>query len=65
LRPDLAGAHYNLACMLAQGGSPKRALAALSKALSLSPTYATKAAQDKDLTSLRAMPEFRRLLQSR
>jgi Flp pilus assembly protein TadD len=62
LQPDDALAYYNLACSLALSRQPTAALRQLARAVALGYADADWMAEDPDLASLRARPEFRRLL---
>lgn len=52
---------YNLACYLALAGQTARAIAILAEALKLHPGLMEWSRQDKDLASLRGLPEYERL----
>jgi tetratricopeptide (TPR) repeat protein len=55
-------AHYGLAAAYAQKGKASQALESLRKAIELNPKNKGGAAQDKAFDSLRANPEFKRLV---
>ncbi len=57
-----AGAHYERACALAQLGRKREAITALKKTLELNEGYAYNLAEESDLKSLAALPEFKALL---
>jgi quercetin dioxygenase-like cupin family protein len=60
--PAARALHYNLACLEAVEGNRDAAIAALAKAIELSPDVAEWARGDDDLASLRDDPEFRALV---
>jgi adenylate cyclase len=60
--PEARALHYNLACLEAVQGRREAALAALGKALELSPGVAAWARDDEDFARLRDDPEFRLLV---
>jgi len=60
--PESASLRYNLACLEALSGERDKALTHLRQALTDDPKLREWAAQDLDLTSLRADPEFIALL---
>jgi hypothetical protein len=62
LAPEFGQGHYNVGCMHALLGNAKQAVAAVTKALSLSPEYRKLARKDPDLESVRDDPEIVRLL---
>lgn len=62
LQPLNPTAHYNLACSLALLKRPTEALRTLRQAVTLGYSDLEFMAEDPDLESLRAHPEFRRLL---
>jgi hypothetical protein len=62
LSPDFGQGYYNVGCMHALLGNHKDAVAAISKALTLEPSYRKLARRDPDLASVRADPEIVRLL---
>jgi tetratricopeptide (TPR) repeat protein len=59
--PESASLLYNLACLEAIQGQSEPALAALRKAIELTPEAAQWAQGDEDFESLREDPEFRAL----
>lgn len=61
--PDNAKAHYNLACINALKGLKLTALAHLSRAIEIDPSYREVARKDKDLSSLHELKSFRELTQ--
>lgn len=61
LNPRDANAFYNLACVEALTGMNEKALAALRKAIELSPNLQALATTDRDLNSLHVMPGFSEL----
>jgi tetratricopeptide (TPR) repeat protein len=56
--PASAGIAYNLACAEARAGRTDDALAHLASAIELHPPFATAAARDEDLASIRGDPRF-------
>jgi tetratricopeptide (TPR) repeat protein len=62
LRPDNATAHYNLACSLALSGRQAAALHSLERAVTLGYDDHDWMEQDPDLTGLKNLPAFQRLL---
>ncbi len=62
LMPQDATWQYNLACALAYRADKKEALVALERAIDLGFRDAKQIAEDKDLASLAALPEFQVLL---
>ncbi|HET7537330.1 MAG TPA: BTAD domain-containing putative transcriptional regulator [Candidatus Didemnitutus sp.] len=62
LQPENATAHYNLACSLALSKRRADALRSLRKAVSLGYHDLDWMSQDPDLQSLKAAPEFQKLL---
>ncbi len=61
-RSPKASAYYNQACALALAGQPTAALQALAVAQQLGWNKATWAREDTDLTSLRATPQFAKIV---
>jgi hypothetical protein len=61
-RSPKASAYYNQACALALGGQPQAALQALATAQQLGWNKATWTREDTDLTTLRATPQFAKLV---
>ncbi len=62
LAEDSADANYNAACYAALLGLREEALAYLERAIELAPGYKIDAQADEDLTSLRADPDFQRVV---
>ncbi len=62
IKPGDAATRYDLACMLAQAGRKKEALAALEKAVQLGFADRAKMESDPDLAPLRDSKRFRALL---
>ena len=62
IAPERVDVWYNLGCALARGGSRKKALAALERAVEAGFGDGAKMADDPDLESLQRMAEFRRLV---
>jgi quercetin dioxygenase-like cupin family protein len=60
--PESRALHYNLACLEAVRGNRDEALAALRKAIELSPEVAGWARDDEDFARLREDAEFRSLV---
>ncbi len=60
--PRAAHIHYGLAATRARRGDRAAALAALDEAVTLQPTLRARASHDADLASLRAEPEFERII---
>lgn len=60
--PRAAHIHYGLAATRARRGDRAAALAALDEAVTLQPTLRARASHDADLASLRAEPEFERIV---
>jgi Tfp pilus assembly protein PilF len=63
IKPERSGSWYNLACVQARRGAPKKALASLKRALENGFSDAELLSTDPDLASLREAPEFLRLLE--
>jgi len=64
MSPGYADAHYNLACVYALTSRDKEALAAISRAVDLEPRARRWALDDKDLVTLRHIPEFEKIVSS-
>jgi hypothetical protein len=62
LAPDFGKGHYNVGCMHALLGNHKQAVAFITKAIALEPTYSKLARKDPDLASVRDDPEIVRIL---
>ncbi|MCS7225139.1 MAG: DUF1028 domain-containing protein [Armatimonadetes bacterium] len=60
--PDAGVLHYDLACYLALMGRQKEAIVALEKAIHLDPSLRILAVKDDDLSSLRTLPDFDRIV---
>jgi hypothetical protein len=60
--PDFGQAHYNVGCMHALLGNHKEAVTAITRSLSLEPSYRKLARKDPDLASVRDDPELARVL---
>jgi tetratricopeptide (TPR) repeat protein len=63
--PRDALAHFNMACYRAMQNRPTEALALLKNALHLDPKLRSLARAERDLDSLRELPEFRSLVQNK
>jgi uncharacterized Ntn-hydrolase superfamily protein len=63
INPELPEALYDLACYYSLAGRTEDALAALGKAITLSPDFKQMAAEDPDLESLRSEDAFKLLLE--
>ena len=63
LNPDFVDALYNQACLAARQGDKKKAVNLLLNAAAFEPDVALWASSDKDLESLRDLPEFKSLVQ--
>jgi quercetin dioxygenase-like cupin family protein len=61
--PEARALHYNLACLEAVQGNRDDALAALRRAIELTPDVADWARGDEDFASLRDDPEFQALVE--
>ena len=64
IEPDDADPYYNLACLHAAKGEKRQGLAYLKKAISLNPLVRTWAKTDRDLDSLRSIPEFKEIIRT-
>ena len=53
---------YNLACLYAETNNYKTSLKYLEKAISLNPTYKTKAKADSSFAGIRNQVDFRNLV---
>jgi hypothetical protein len=62
LAPDFGKGHYNVGCMHALLGNPKQAVAYVTRAIAIEPTYRKVARKDPDLASVRDNPELARVL---
>jgi hypothetical protein len=62
LAPEFAKGYYNVGCMHALLGNHKQAVAFVTKAIALEPTYRKVARRDPDLEAVREDPELVRLL---
>lgn len=62
LDPNLAAAHYNLACIYAFLGDADQACAWLAKAIALDPKWRDSARTNPDFDSIREAPCFQALI---
>jgi hypothetical protein len=62
LAPEFGKGYYNVGCMHALLGNHKQAVAFVTKAIALEPTYRKVARKDPDLESVRDDPELARVL---
>ncbi len=62
IKPQRAGVWYKLACALARGRSPKKALSALGRAVEAGFSDAEILRNDPDLESIRDRVDFREIL---
>ena len=62
LAPEFGKGYYNVGCMHALLGNHKQAVAFVTKAIALEPTYRKVARKDPDLESVRDDPELVRVL---
>ena len=63
-KPGYVDPYYNLACLYALQGQAKNSLVHLKKAISLDKSAREWAQKDKDLGSLRDLPEFKEITKS-
>ena len=62
LDPEHPSPHYNLACAYAKMGNTDAAISSVTAAIARAPEFREQAAIDEDLTSLRELPAFQKLV---
>jgi tetratricopeptide (TPR) repeat protein len=65
IKHNYADAHYNLACLYAQKNDTKQSLFYLKNAIDFNPEARHWAAKDEDFQKIAALPQFKKIMQSR
>ena len=63
IKPEYVDPYYNLACLYASKGKVMKSLENLKKAISLNKLVREWARKDRDLQTLRGVPEFEKMLE--
>ncbi len=60
--PNMPETYYDLACYLSLSGNTAEAMQNINRAIMMAPKFKAMAANDTDLTNLRKLPEFQKLV---